>query len=214
MRVIPLGTSSGKPTLKRNVSALAVAREGEWLLFDCGEGTQTQIVRAGLNPSRLVAIFITHLHGDHFNGLSGLLSTMGLDRRTRELTLVGPPGVREYLTTLERLRVIFINYPLELKELTASVDVKAVFDAADYTVTARPLDHRLFALGYRVDERTRPGRFNVGRARELGVPEGQLWGQLQSGNDVKLDDGRTIRSSDVLGAQRPGKSVAYCLDTR
>src|SRR5215210_1020681 len=88
MRVIPLGTSSGKPTVKRNVSALAVAREGEWLLFDCGEGTQTQIIRAGLNPSRLSAIFITHLHGDHFNGLAGLLSTMGLDRRTRELTLV------------------------------------------------------------------------------------------------------------------------------
>jgi len=214
MKVIPLGTSSGKPTIKRNVSALAVAREAEWLLFDCGEGAQTQITRAGLSPNRLVAVFITHLHGDHFNGLPGLLSTMGLDRRTRELTLAGPPGVREYLNTLERLRVIFINYPLDLKELTAAADSNSVLETADYTVTARPLDHRLFALGYRVDERSRPGRFNVARARELGVPEGQLWGQLQSGNDVKLDDGRTIRSSDVLGAQRPGKSVAYCLDTR
>jgi len=214
MRVIPLGTSSGKPTIKRNVSALAVAREAEWLLFDCGEGAQTQIARAGLSPSRLVAVFITHLHGDHFNGLAGLLSTMGLDRRTRELTLAGPPGVREYLTTLERLRVIFITYPLDLKELTTAADLKAVLETADYTVTARPLDHRLFALGYRVDERARPGRFNVARARELGVPEGQLWGQLQSGNDVRLDDGRTIQSSDVLGAPRPGKSVAYCLDTR
>src|SRR5215204_3974748 len=96
MRVIPLGTSSGKPTLKRNVSALAVARDGEWLLFDCGEGAQTQIIRAGLSPSRLAAIFITHLHGDHFNGLAGLLSTMGLDRRERELTLVGPHGIGEY----------------------------------------------------------------------------------------------------------------------
>ena len=214
MRVIPLGTSSGKPTLKRNVSALAIAREGEWLLFDCGEGAQTQIARAGLSPSRLVAVFITHLHGDHFNGLPGLLSTMGLDRRTRELTLAGPRGVQEYLNTLERLRVIFINYPLELKELTAAAELNSVLETADYTVVARPLDHRLFALGYRVDERPRPGRFNVARARELGVPEGQLWGQLQSGNDVKLDDGRTIHSSDVLGASRPGKSVAYCLDTR
>jgi ribonuclease Z len=139
---------------------------------------------------------------------------MGLDRRTRELTLAGPPGVREYLTTLERLRVIFMTYPLDLKELTAAADLKAVLETADYTVTARPLDHRLFALGYRVDERARPGRFNVARARELGVPEGPLWGQLQSGNDVRLDDGRTIQSSDVLGASRPGKSVAYCLDTR
>jgi len=214
MKVIPLGTSSGKPTIKRNVSALAVAREAEWLLFDCGEGAQTQIAKAGLSPNRLVAVFITHLHGDHLNGLPGLLSTMGLDRRTRELTLAGPPGVREYLNTLERLRVIFINYPLDLKELTASADSKAVFEAPDYTVTARPLDHRLFALGYRVDECARPGRFNVELARELDVPEGPLWGRLQSGDDVKLDDGRTIHSSDVLGAPRPGNSVAYCLDTR
>ena len=214
MKVIPLGTSSGKPTIKRNVSALAVAREAEWLLFDCGEGAQTQITRAGLSPNRLVAVFITHLHGDHFNGLPGLLSTMGLDRRTRQLTLAGPPGVREYLNTLERLRVIFINYPLELKELTAAADSKSVLETADYTVTARPLDHRLFALGYRVDERSRPGRFKVARARELGVPEGPLWGRLQSGDDVTLDDGRTIQSADILGAPRPGKSVAYCLDTR
>jgi ribonuclease Z len=214
MRVIPLGTSSGKPTIKRNVSALAVAREAEWLLFDCGEGAQTQIARAGLSPNRLAAVFITHLHGDHFNGLPGLLSTMGLDRRTRELTLAGPPGVREYLNTLERLRVIFITYPLDLKELTAAADLKAVLETADYTVTARPLDHRLFALGYRVDERPRPGRFNVELARELGVPEGPLWGRLQSGDDVTLDDGRTIRSVDIMGPPRPGKSVAYCLDTR
>jgi len=214
MRVIPLGTSSGKPTIKRNVSALAVAREAEWLLFDCGEGAQTQIARAGLSPNRLAAVFITHLHGDHFNGLPGLLSTMGLDRRTRELTLAGPPGVREYLNTLERLRVIFITYPLDLKELTAAADLKAVLETADYTVTARPLDHRLFALGYRVDERPRPGRFNVELARELGVPEGPLWGRLQSGDDVTLDDGRTILSVDIMGPPRPGKSVAYCLDTR
>ncbi len=214
MRVIPLGTSSGKPTLKRNVSALAVAREAEWLLFDCGEGAQMQVPRAGLNPSRLAAVFITHLHGDHFNGVAGLLSTMGLDRRTRGLTLVGPKGIREYLDTLERLRVIFLKYPVELKELASLTGPAIVYDTAEYTVTARPLDHRLFALGYRVDERPKPGRFSVERARELRVPEGPLWGLLQSGQDLKLEDGRTIHSSDVLGEPRPGKSVAYCLDTR
>lgn len=214
MRVIPLGTSSGKPTLKRNVSALAVAREAEWLLFDCGEGTQMQIARAGLSPSRLSAMFITHLHGDHFNGVPGLLSTMGLDRRTRGLTLIGPRGVREYLDLLQRLRVVFLTYRLELKEFTALPESRVVHETAEYTVSAGPLDHRLFALGYRVDERPRPGRFNVARARELNVPEGPLWGRLQSGEDVRLDDGTVIRPSDVLGQPRPGKSVAYCLDTR
>src|SRR2546423_14938307 len=116
MKVIPLGTSSGKPTLRRNVSATAVVRDGEWLLFDCGEGTQTQIARAKLNPSKLAAIFITHLHGDHFNGLAGLLSTMGLDRRVRGLTLVGPPGTRGYLGALARLQILYISYTLYGRE--------------------------------------------------------------------------------------------------
>src|SRR5215469_3689326 len=116
MKIVPLGTSSGKPTLRRNVSALAVVREGEWLLFDCGEGTQTQIARAKLNAGRLAALFITHLHGDHFNGVSGLLSTMGLDRRAQELALIGPPGISEYLDTLARLKILYVNFPLSLRE--------------------------------------------------------------------------------------------------
>jgi len=196
------------------VSGLAVAREAEWLLFDCGEGTQMQIARAGLNPSRLAAVFITHLHGDHFNGLPGLLSTMGLDRRTRDLGLIGPRGVRDYLNLLERLKVMFATYPLKLAEFSSIPVSTIVFEASEYTVTALALDHRLFAIGYRIDERARPGRFNVEVARSLGVPEGPLWGRLQSGEDVRLDNSSIVHSSDVLGPPRPGKSVAYCLDTR
>jgi len=214
MKVIPLGTSSGKPTLRRNVSALAVAREGEWLLFDCGEGTQMQIARARLNPSRLTAIFITNLHGDHFNGVAGLLSTMGLDKRVRPLTLTGPPGMREYLDTLARLKILYVNYPLEVRELSGLREVTTVYDADEYTVSAHPLDHRIYALGYRVQEKPRPGRFNLERARELGVPEGPLFRRLQMGEDVQLRDGRVIQSADVVGPPRAGKSVAYCTDTR
>ncbi len=196
------------------MSALAVAREAEWLLFDCGEGTQMQITRAGLSPSRLSAVFITHLHGDHFNGLPGLLSTMGLDRRTRGLGLTGPQGIREYLGLLERLRVAFLTYPLELRQFNSLAESTMVYETAEYSVSAVALDHRLFALGYRVDERPRPGRFNVEQARKLGVPEGPLWGRLQSGEDVRLVDNRVVCSSEVMGAERPGKSIAYCLDTR
>ena len=222
MKVIPLGTSSGKPTLRRNVSALAVAREGEWQLFDCGEATQTQIARAGLNPSRLSSIFITHLHGDHFNGVAGLLSTMGLDRRTRGLVLAGPRGMTDYLETLARLKILFVNFPLDVREYgpqTANAHTDSdgaidVYEAAQYVVSSLPLDHRIFALGYRIEERPRPGRFNLERARELGIPEGPMFGRLQSGHDVQLSDGRTVRPSDVLGPARPGKAVAYCTDTR
>jgi ribonuclease Z len=214
MKVIPLGTSSGKPTLRRNVSATAVVRDGEWLLFDCGEGTQTQIARARLNPSKLVAIFITHLHGDHFNGLAGLLSTMGLDRRVRELTLIGPPGIREYLDALARLKILYINYPLDVREFGAMKEMTTVYEAADYFVASRPLDHRIFTLGYRLEERPRPGRFDLDRARALGIPEGPLFRKLQLGEAVQLGDGRVIYSHEVVGPPRPGKAVAYCTDTR
>jgi ribonuclease Z len=218
MRVIPLGTSSGKPTLKRNVSALAMAREGEWLLFDCGEGTQTQIIRAGLSPNRLAAIFITHLHGDHFNGLPGLLSTMGMDGRERPLTLVGPPGIREYLDTLARLKVLWVNYPLDVQEYSRKDlpedNLTVVFETSAYTVSTIALDHRIFALGYRMSEKPRPGKFNVEQAHELGVPTGPLFGRLQNGHAVTLPDGRVVRPEDVLGETRQGKSAVYCLDTR
>lgn len=230
MKVIPLGTSSGKPTLSRNVSAMAVVREGEWLLFDCGEATQTQIVRAGLSPNRLSAIFITHFHGDHFNGLAGLLSTMGMDRRERPLKLVGPRGICEYLDVLARLKILYVNYPTEIRELHPSDfrrngdegnsdafddnGLLKVHEGAGYYVSASPLNHRIFATGFRVEEHPRPGRFNLERAIELGIPSGPLYGRLQSGEEITLGDGRVIKPEDVLGPPRPGKIVAYCTDTR
>lgn len=218
MKIIPLGTSSGKPTLYRNVSATAVVGEGEWWLFDCGEGTQVQIQRAGLSMHRLAGIFITHLHGDHFNGLAGLLSTMALDKREHELVLVGPPGIGEYLEVLRRLKILWTNYPLTLQELGkadfATVAQHTVFDSERFFVVTRPLFHRIFALGYRVQEKDRPGRFDVTRAKELGIPAGPLYGQLQRGEDITLADGRVIESGAVVGPPRPGVGIAYCLDTR
>jgi ribonuclease Z len=218
MKIIPLGTSSGKPTLRRNVSALAVVGEGEWWLFDCGEGTQTQIARAGISPQKLAGVFISHLHGDHFNGLPGLLSTMSLDQREKELTLVGPTGIDEYLRLLARLNICHINYPLRLREFDAQYfaggEQELVYESARFTVTTRPLDHRIFALGYRLEEKTKPGRFNLERAKALGVPPGPLYSRLQSGQSITLEDGRMIHPSEVLGPPRPGKVVSYCLDTR
>jgi ribonuclease Z len=243
MRLITLGTGSGRPTLKRNVSAVAVSWEGEWVLFDCGEGTQTQILRAGLKTSKLSAIFITHLHGDHFNGLPGLLSSMGLDGRERALALAGPPGMKDYLNLLTRLKVLGVSYPLEVRELasqsfkqraaarrqtaekrsrdTSTQDqtqalsgAAVVYETEKFEVRALPLNHRIFDLGYRIDERPRPGRFDLERAYALGIPEGPLFGQLQRGQSIRLDDGRLIDPTEVVGPERPGKSMAYCTDTR
>lgn len=218
MKIIPLGTSSGKPTLRRNVSALAVVGEGEWWLFDCGEGTQMQIARAGLSPQKLVGIFISHLHGDHFNGLPGLLSSMSLDSREKELTLVAPTGTGDYLDLLASLKICYVNYPLNLIEFNEKSFVdkaqSLVYESPRFTVVTRPLDHRVFALGYRLEEKAKPGRFNLERARELGIPAGPLYSRLQSGHPITLADGRTIQPSEVLGEPRPGKVISYCLDTR
>lgn len=218
MKIIPLGTSSGKPTLQRNVSATAVVAEGEWWLFDCGEGTQMQIARAGLSFHRLAGIFITHLHGDHFNGLAGLLSTMALDKRAHELTLVGPPGIGEYLDLLRRLKILWLNYPVTLRELGkndfAQRAQQEVYDSERFFITARPLYHRIFALGYRLQEKDKLGKFDVARAKALGLPAGPLYGRLQRGESVTLPDGRVIEPSTVVGPPRPGQAVAYCLDTR
>ncbi len=218
MKIIPLGTSSGKPTLHRNVSATAVVAEGEWWLFDCGEGTQMQIARAGLSIHRLAGVFITHLHGDHFNGLAGLLSTMALDKRERELVVAGPPGIREYLDVLRRLKILWTNYPLVLceygKQDFAEAAQLQVYDSERFYVVTRPLQHRIFALGYRVQEKDRLGKFDLARAHELGIPPGPLFGKLQRGESVTLPDGRLIESCEVVGAPRPGNSVAYVLDTR
>ena len=178
MKIIPLGTSSGKPTLRRNVSATAVVAEGEWWLFDCGEGTQMQIVRAGLSMHRLAGIFITHLHGDHFNGLAGLLSTMALDKRIAPLTLVCPPGVNEYLNLLAKLKILWVNYDLTVREFGKSYFAQRAFETAwesdQFVITTRPLDHRIFALGYRLQEKDRPGKFDLEKAKALGIPSGPL----------------------------------------
>jgi len=142
---------------------------------------------------------------------------MALERRERPLVLVSPHGTSEYLETLSRLRILFYNYPLTLIEVgptDLADNALGVYESSQYIIRARALDHRIFALGYRIDEKPKPGRFNIERARELGIPEGPLFGRLQSGLAVELEDGRVIQPSDVLGQTRYGKSIAYCLDTR
>ncbi|HEX8687628.1 MAG TPA: ribonuclease Z [Pyrinomonadaceae bacterium] len=211
MRVTFLGTSAGVPTRARNVScvALRLPQRGEVWLFDCGEGTQHQLLRSDLNISQVTRVFVTHMHGDHVYGLMGLLATCGMAGHARGVTVYGPRGIGEYVSEVCRRTQLHTSYPLEVLEVREG----QVFEDEEYTVACAPLKHRLPAFGYRVDEKDRPGHFDVERAKELGIPPGPLYGKLKRGERVTLADGRAFDGADFCGPDLKGRSVVYCTDT-
>lgn len=204
-----LGTGAALPSLDRNVAALAVAREGETLLFDCGEGTQRQMMRYGVSFG-LRDVFFTHFHGDHLLGLTGLVRTLGLQDRTEPLRLFGPRGAQKLLDHALNVGVERTKFPVEIEELAPGARL-----ARDgYDLIALEADHRTPALGYALVEHQRRGRFHAERVRDLGVPEGPLWGRLHRGETVDLPDGRRIGPGDLVGPARPGRTVVLSGDTR
>ena len=212
--VMPLGTASAVPTEERHLSALAIERKGRVLLFDCGEGTQYRLLHAGLKRTRVDAVFVTHLHGDHCYGLPGLLSTLALQERTDPVTLVVPSGGRAMLAAIPGDAPEDLPFPLRIREIEDGLTRAVVYETEEFTVEACPLDHRGFAMGFRFEERTRPGRFDPERARALGVPEGPAFGCLQEGESVTAVDGTTVQPEQVMGPPRPGIAGAYVTDTR
>ena len=207
-----LGTSASRPTVERNVSSLAVMREGETLMFDCGEGTQRQMMRYHTSFN-LGDIFFTHLHADHFLGVIGLLRTMSLQDRTEPIRLWAPRGSGRLLkqavglgSGAERL-----GFAVAVEELDAGQPVKR----RGYSIVPFPaLHHATPAFGYALVEEDRLGRFNPDLAREIGIPEGPLWGQIHRGLAVTLDDGRVIEPSTLVGPPRPGRRLVITGDSR
>ena len=216
MQVTFLGTSSGVPTRGRNVSSvvLRLPQRSELWLFDCGEGTQHQFLRSDLRVSQLRRIFITHMHGDHVLGLPGLLASLGLAGSCSGLDLYGPDPLRDFLEGVLRTTSTRIGYPLRIHRVReAAASGRPLLDDGEFSVRCTPLTHRVPAFAYRVDQKPRPGRFAVERARALGIPAGPLYAELKQGRCVTLDDGRIINGSSLCGPERPGASVVYCTDT-
>ena len=204
-----LGTGAACPTIERNVASLAIQREGETLIFDCGEGTQRQMMRYGVGFS-FREIFFTHYHSDHILGITGLVRTMGLLDRTAPLTLYGPRGASRVLGGLLTVGIERSKFPVEIVEIRPGDRLSR----HAYDIVVFETEHRADTVGFALAEHDRPGRSNVTRARELGIPEGPLWGQLHKGNAVTLPDGRTIDPSQLVGPPRPGRTVVYSGDTR
>ena len=206
--VVFLGTSASAPTARRGTSSLLMRRGGERLLFDCGEGTQRQLLRSTVGLIDLPEIFITHFHADHYLGLPGMLKTFSLRAREVPLTIYGPPGLRKLFDALDS---VFgrLTYPLDLVEVRAG----EALERDGYRLLVFPAAHGGQAVGYALVESERPGEFDVATADALGVPFGPERGVLQRGETVTLADGSTVAPEAVLGPPRPGRTVLYTGDT-
>ena len=214
IEVIPLGTGSAIPTRHRHLAGCALRREGRLLLFDCGEGTQLQLLRADLNRARLDAVCITHLHGDHLYGLPGLITTLALLERTKPLTVVGPSGLREIVTSLPGLARNWLPFEVQWIELEEGFEHAIVYETDAFTVEARPLEHRVFCAGFRFQEKTRLGHIDGEKARAAGVTEGWQYEALKRRETITLADGSLLDPDELVGPERPGAGFAYVLDTR
>ncbi|MBC7131030.1 ribonuclease Z [Candidatus Bathyarchaeota archaeon] len=211
MQIIFLGTAGSIPTPKRNLPSILIRREGEQIMFDCGEGTQRQMIKAGVGFHRKMKIFITHMHGDHVLGLPGLVQTMALLGRTEKLDIYGPAGIREFMEGISETVQFNLTFPLEIHEVR---EAGTICKEKCYEIKALWADHFTPSLAYALVENPRPGKFYPKKAKAIGVPEGPLWGKLQRGEVVQLPDGRVIRPEDVLGPPRRGRKIVYTGDTR
>ena len=212
MRITFLGTSSGAPSRTRNVTSIALQlpERGVVYLFDCGEGTQHQMLRSPLKPGQLERIFITHLHGDHLFGLIGLLASRSLATGGVTLvTLYGPEGLEEYVRCSVRVSRTHLAYPLEVRTVAPGT----VFEDDTLRVICAPMQHGIESYGYAVIEKEQTGRLDVAKAQALGIPAGPLYGRLKNGETVTLPDGRTINGQELVGPPRPGRKIVFTGDT-
>src|SRR3989475_6963587 len=210
-----LGTSAARPTVERNVSALALVREGETLLFECGEGTQRQMMRYGVSFA-LSEIFFTHFHADHFLGVIGLIRTLGLQARVEPMRLYGPRGAKKVLGQAIELGVERVPFKVEIEEVKPGTTLRTTDDGRreGYEIQVFGTEHGGGSVGYALREHERRGRFDVEKARAAGIPEGPLWGKLSKGESIELADGRKLAADGFVGPKRPGRLVVFTGDTR
>ena len=208
MKLIFLGTSAAQPTENRGLSCVCLEKDGEILMFDAGEAAQISYLKSGLGWNKKMKIFVTHLHGDHCIGLLGLLQTMTMQHRTEPLEIYGPNGVEEFIAA----NIKVLNFGLSFPVMITTVKEGRIFDSKIYSIYACKANHSVITYSYLFEEKDKPGRFNLEKAKALEIPEGKLWNQLQNGIEIKIGE-RTIVPEQVLGEKRPGKKIGISGDT-
>lgn len=208
MMITFLGTSGSMPSRERGASSIVVRKGRELLMFDCGEGTQRQMVKAGIGFQRPMKILLTHLHGDHVLGLPGLLQSMSLLGREKKLDIYGPVGLVKYVRAFSE-SLGGPKFPVILHEIQES---GVVLEEKGYRIEAVKSVHRAHSWSFGLFESPRPGKFDPEKAMGLGIPEGPAWNRLQHGEEIEID-GNTFKPSMVCGPTRRGRSIVYSGDT-
>lgn len=208
MRVIFLGTSSAVPTVNRGLYSIALVRGPELILFDCGEGTQRQMLSTSLGFGRDTSIFVTHMHTDHLNGIFGLLQTMSLNNRRKAVHIYGPEGIEKFMR--QGLDVLRVGLSFDIGVQT--IDEGVVMEKPDYFVKASRAKHSVTSYAYLLEEKPRPGLFNPKKAIALRIPKGELWSRLQKGENITINK-KKVKPADVMGPPRPGRKVGISGDT-
>jgi len=208
MKLVFLGTSAAQPTERRGLSCICLVKEGEILMFDAGESAQISYMKSGLGWNKKMKIFVTHLHGDHCVGILGLLQTMSMQNRTEILEIFGPSGIDEFIAA----NIKVLNFGLSFPILINIIKDEEIIEEENFSIRICKANHSITAYSYLFEEKDKPGRFNVKKAKELRIPEGELWNRLQNGNQIEIN-GRVIKSEEVLGEKRPGKKVGISGDT-
>ncbi|MBP3041464.1 ribonuclease Z [Bacillaceae bacterium Marseille-Q3522] len=213
MDILFLGTGAGIPAKLRNVSAIALKlleeRKAIWL-FDCGEGTQQQILQTSIKPRKIEKIFITHMHGDHIYGLPGLLSSRSFQGGESTVNIYGPKGIKDYVEISLKSSGTFLRYPLIITEIEEGV----IFNDEQFTVEAHMLDHGLPSYGYRITEKDRPGTLLADKLIAAGIKPGPIYKKIKNGEDVITEDGVTINANQFIGPEKKGRIVTILGDTR